>query len=256
MDVAAALTEVVVVAVVQVGARGAVAAKACCVAQCRTDALAAHVVEVVLVRHLGRQENVFLRRVFQNQRLAVRNGDSYVQVTLSGNRSLYLLTVTVGRVPVDVFRFRELHLPEILLYLCAAQQMPLATFINDQNRIAVFILQRLIEPEGTFIQRHIAQIRILASPSKNVISQFIRQRERAGCRIQLRAGLVDVDGVSDSRLLVAALDTEALFDVARLDRLFLVGQLGLLLLVIERRVVFHVQLVVQHAQRQTAVHRV
>ena len=256
VDVAAALTEVVVVAVVQVGARGAVAAKACCVAQFRTDALAAHVVEVVLVRHLGRQENVFLRRVFQNQRLAVRNGDSYVQETFTGNRSLYLLTVTVGSVPVDVFRFRELHLPEILLYLCAAQQMTIAAFINFQNRIAVFILQRLIEPEGTFIQRHIAQIRILASPSKNSIGQFIRQRERAGAWIQLRAGLVDVDGVSDSRLLVAALDTGALLDVDRLDRLFLVGQLGLLLLVIERRVVFHIQLVVQHAQHQSAVHRV
>ena len=114
--------------------------------------------------------------------------------------------------------------------------MPLAAFINVQNRIAVFILQRLIEPEGAFIQRHIAQIRIHASQSKNVIGQRIRQLERAGCRIQLRACLVDVDGVGDSRLLVAALDAVALLDVHRLDRLFLVGQLGLLLLVIERRV--------------------
>ena len=225
------------------------------VSQRRTDALVVHVVEVVLVRHLRRQQNVLLRRVFQNQRLAVRNGDGYVQGTLSGNRSFYLLTVIVVGITEDVFRFRELHLPEILLYLCAAQQMPLAAFINVQNRIAVFILQRLIEPEGTFIQRHIAQIRIHASQSKNVIGQRIRQPERAGCRIQLRACLVDVDGVGDSRLLVAALDAVALLDVHRLDRLFLVGQLGLLLLVIERRVVFHVQLVVQHAQHQSAVHR-
>ena len=134
--------------------------------------------------------------------------------------------------------------------------MSLAVFINVQNRVAVFILQRLVEPEGAFIQRHIAQIRIHASQSKNVIGQRIRQPERAGCRIQLRACLVDVDGVGDSRLLVAALDAVALLDVHRLDRLFLVGQLGLLLLVIERRVVFHVQLVVQHAQLQLAVHRI
>ena len=110
-------------------------------------------------------------------------------------------------------RFSGDHKITDLLYLCAAQQMPLAAFINVQNRIAVFILQRLIEPEGTFIQRHIAQIRIHASQSKNVIGQRIRQLERAGCRIQLRACLVDVDGVGDSRLLVAALDAVALLDV-------------------------------------------
>ena len=227
------------------------------VSQRRTDALVVHVVEVVLVRHLRRQQNVLLRRVFQNQRLAIRNGDGYVQLSRVYRRSAKarrsLRRILVGFIPF--LRFRELHLPEILLYLCAAHQMSLAVFINVQNRIAVFILQRLIEPEGTFIQRHIAQIRIHASQSKNVIGQRIRQPERAGCRIQLRACLVDVDGVGDSRLLVAALDAVALLDVHRLDRLFLVGQLGLLLLVIERRVVSHVQLVVQHAQHQSAVHR-
>ena len=137
--------------------------------------------------------------------------------------------------------------------------MTIAAFINVQNRIAVFILQRLIEPEGTFIQRDVSQIDVFIGPVTaeihHAIAQRIRQRERAGCRIQLRAGLVDVDGVGDSRLLVAALDAVALLDVLRLDRLFLVGQLGVLLLVIERRVVFHVQLVVQHAQFQSAVHR-
>ena len=214
-----------------------------------------HVVEVVLVRHLRRQQNVLLRRVFQNQRLAVRNGDGYVQKTGLRYRPMHILPILIGRPPTGILRFRELHLPEILLYLCAAQQMTIAAFINVQNRIAVFILQRLIEPEGAFIQRHIAQIRIHASPSKNVIAQRIHQPERAGCRIQLRTCLVDVDGVGDSRLLVAALDAVALLDVLRLDRLFLVGQLGVLLLVIERRVVFHVQLVVQHAQLQPAVHR-
>ena len=54
--------------------------------------------------------------------------------------------------------------------------MSLAVFINVQNRIAVFILQRLVEPEGAFIQRDVSQIDIIIWPVIAPTNNVIRQR--------------------------------------------------------------------------------